>query len=85
MAPIMTRANVTIPAAIETAFRKRMGTNYGSHIPNVNDVPIGLLIRFAVLIETGIDPAIAERGLRNLSRGTYKKASEFGGDTGPQT
>jgi hypothetical protein len=72
--PTLSRGIVSLTPGIETAFRQRMGDVYGEIIPiDFSQVPLGLLMRFAVLIETGIPVDIAKRGLRGLSRGTYRK------------
>lgn len=71
--PTLNRAIVSIPPGIETAFRQRMGKLYGEQIPEITQAPLGLLMRFVILIETGIPVEDAKRGLTNLSRGNTRK------------
>jgi hypothetical protein len=71
--PTLTRAIVGIPPGIEDAFRQRMEKEYGDRIPEVSHAPLGLLMRFLVLIESGIPEEKARRGLRGLSRGEHRK------------
>jgi hypothetical protein len=71
--PTLTRATVSLTPGIEDAFRQRMGKAYGDRIPEISQVPLGLLMRFLVLIESGIPEEKAKRGLRGLSRGEHRK------------
>lgn len=68
----LSRAIVSIPPGVETAFREKMGREYGDKIPGIADTPLGLLMRFSVLIATGVKPEDAKRALRNLSRGNTR-------------
>lgn len=68
----LSRGTVSISPSIERAFRQRMGKDYGGIFPGISQAPLGLLMRFAVLIQAGIPVEEAIRGLSPLPRGVNR-------------